>query len=232
MPRNLIQILTRFKRIIIAIYVYSNLRRPFKKYRIIIARGNDLMKKIYTLRYEVYCEEVKLLNRSEYPERFEKDEYDENSVHFAVLDHKNDVIGTVRLIKKSNLQFPTITEYKLEDQLKDIDKDHLVEISRFMVKKEFRKTMLMVDICKAIYLYSKKNGINFWLGCAERWFIHSMNQLFGPLNIIKEPKFCFNAMNYPFILGLDEAERNVKRISSVLNKYFNENVKNIQVYEY
>ncbi|MFC1687446.1 GNAT family N-acyltransferase [Patescibacteria group bacterium] len=205
------------------------MRRPFKKYRIVKAESDDMIKKVYKLRYEIYCNEVKLLNGEECNDRVESDEFDIHSIHLAVLDRKNEVVGTVRLIKNSILGLPTINEFKLSERLEKVNKEKTLEISRFMVKKNFRKTMLMVDMCKAVYQYTKQNDYHYMLGCAEKWFIISMNQLFGPLNVIGDPKFCFNAMNHPFILGVEEAERNNRKISKVLHKYFSESSGNIEI---
>jgi N-acyl-L-homoserine lactone synthetase len=216
------------KKFLIDLYIYLNLKRPFKKYHIERVESDKVMKKIYKLRYDIYCKEVKLLSEKECKEEFEKDVFEDKSTHFVVLNKKNEVVGTVRLIKFSELGLPTIDEFDLHKQLEKIDKNKTLEISRFMVRKDYRKTMLMVDMCKAVYQYTKINNYNYMMGCAERWFIKSMNQLFGPLNIIGDPKFCFNAMNYPFILGVDEAERNGKAISMVLFKYFASRDSNIK----
>lgn len=209
------------KKILIAAYIYYNLKRPFKKYSIVLVKDDRMMKKLYKLRYDIYCEDVHLLKKENYPEKIEKDEYDDHSIHFAVLNREKEVVGTIRLIKNSELNLPTIDEFDLHKTFNEIPRNGIVEISRFMVRKDFRKTMLMVDLCKTVYLYCKKNNYEYILGCAEKWFIKSLNQLMGPLNIIGEPKFCFNAINYPFLLGVEEAERNVSKISKILLKYFN-----------
>lgn len=217
------------KRFFIDAYIYANLKRPFKKYSIERVDSDEVMKKIYKLRYDIYCKEVKLLSEQECRDQYEKDEFDPKSIHLVVLNKKREVVGTVRLIKNSDFGLPTIDEFDLQTKLEKINKDKVLEISRFMVKRDYRKTMLMVDMCKAVYQYTKENNYDYMMGCAEKWFIRSMNQLFGPLNIISDPKFCFNAMNYPFIIGVEEAERNTLRISKVLYKFFLEKSDHIKL---
>jgi len=209
------------------LYLRYYLNRPFKKYSIEVVNDPDTLHKIFNLRYEIYCLRDKLLKPDNYPDGIEKDEYDDSSVHFAIFDHKRNVVGTVRLIKYTSKLFPTESEFELQSKLSKIPHEKMVEISRFLLIPEFRKTMLMIDLCKSIYLYSKKNEIDYWLGCAENWFIDALNKLFGPLDIIGDPHVCFNAMNYPFTLLVAVAEKNVKMRNKVLFWYFTHQTSNL-----
>ena len=62
----------------------------------------DLLLETYRLRYAVYCKETKFLEHEKYPDKIEKDEYDEHSIHFAALDDRGDIVGTLRLIRPSD----------------------------------------------------------------------------------------------------------------------------------
>ena len=62
---------------------------------------------IYKLRYDIYCEEKRWLDSSNYLKRIEYDKYDENSLHFGAFDVNNILVGSVRLIfPESNMPIP------------------------------------------------------------------------------------------------------------------------------
>ena len=216
-----------YKNKIFSLYLLAQLFAPIKnKYTIKISNDQKTLNEVFKLRYKIYCLVDKLLNAEDYPSGIEKDEFDDFSINFAAFDSENKAIGTLRLIKDSKLGFPTEKEFDLFNNLKNIPHDEMVEISRFLIDKNYRKGLLMLDLAKAIYLYSRDNNVNYWLGCAEEWFIKKINFLWGPIEIIGKPKFCFNAMNYPFILKLKDAEKNVKNKSNILLYYFNKKTKN------
>jgi len=188
------------------IYLFLYLKRPFKKYDIIVS-GKNVPEKYYKFRYWIYCKIDKLIDKADTYSDEERDRYDDVSVHIFALNKEDEVIGTVRLIKYTNLGLPTIKEFNLEDRLEKVPRDKVMEISRFMVHPDYRKSMLFIDLCKAVFLVSKEQNIDFWTGCAESWFINGLERLYGEVEIISEPKFCFNAMNYPFFIEIDKIEK-------------------------
>lgn len=205
------------------------LRRPYKKYHIELVNTDRQREEIYHLRFEIYCLRDKLLRPEDYPNGMECDKYDGDSIHFIVYDTKKKPVGTVRLILQTDNGFPTEDEFMLESIVKKIQPKTIAEVSRFLVVPEYRKSLLMVDLCKTVYLYSKKNGIDFWVGCVENWFLDSLNRLLGPIDVVSQPKFCFNAMNYPFLLPLATAEKNVLEKGKGLFYYFTHLGNNIKI---
>lgn len=218
-------IVNNFLAFIGGVYLFFYLRRPFKEYTILLVTNEELLKKVYEFRYHIYCVTDKLLNAEEYYEREEYDKYDKYSYQFAVLDNTNQVIGTFRLIKDSEYGFPTEHEFNLVNVPPE-SRGATVEISRLMVSREFRKTMLLLDILRVIFIFSKTNNIKYWYGCAETWFIKTLDKILGPLEVINKPRHCFNAVNYPFIFSMNELIKNVQLKSALLLHFFNHQPKN------
>lgn len=101
----------------------------------------ELLNEIYRLRFKVYCEELNFLNPANYPDGLEIDEYDPYSIHFAAIDHEDEVIGTIRLIKGADIPFPIEVHCRLNVKINGngLHRKNLVEISRLAVSKKYRK---------------------------------------------------------------------------------------------
>ncbi len=100
--------------------------------------GNGELEKVYRLRYKVYCEEWGFEEKKDYPEGIERDVYDERSTHFAAI-REGQIIGTVRLIHNSDRGLPIEQHTRIDEDLSDLDRDKVAEISRLAVSKDFRK---------------------------------------------------------------------------------------------
>lgn len=210
------------------IYLVYYLSRPIRYYKIEYISDEREKEKIYKLRYHLYCEVYHLLSEGDYLNKLETDEYDKFSDQFAVYDRAGKMIGTFRMIRNSSIGFPTEKEYDLK--LSEEKKKNMVEISRVMVSPGYKKTMLFIDILKAINLYSKKNNVKYWLGCGEQWFLNGLKSLFSNMQMIGDGKFCFNAINYPFLYDVVETSEIVKKKKYLLYYYFNkQSKKNIVV---
>lgn len=213
------------------VYLYLYLHRPFKKHTITRATNNkDIVNEIFKIRYFLYCVQDRLLNPKDYPDGVEFNNDDDRSEQFAVFNPQSEIVGTFRLIKPNGRKFPTEQEFGLSSIFTNNSIRHkTVEISRFMVRSEYRKTMLLLDMLKTIYLFSKRNGIEYWHGCAEQWFINTLNKVIGPLRIIDKPKFYYNAINYPFLFKVSEIEFNVKNKNSLIYYFFVHQTNNITI---
>ncbi len=109
-------------------------------FRFFRVNTDDMMAKYYRLRYEIYCHETGFLPAEEYPDGFEKDEYDEHSIHFVAADKDDNVIGTLRLIRDSVDGFPLEQHCPNYDRSKiDFPRSGLAEISRLTVSKDWRR---------------------------------------------------------------------------------------------
>lgn len=101
--------------------------------------SEDLLKETFRIRYEIYCLECGFLDPANYPDGLEIDKYDPHSIHFAAIANE-EVIGTVRLVKNSDLGFP-LEEHcpVLTIDRESIPRDSLVEVSRLALRKSFRR---------------------------------------------------------------------------------------------
>ena len=106
------------------------------------------LKKSFSLRHKVYCEELGYEPTRE--SRLEYDEYDSRAVHFAVI-HKGSGIfaGTVRLVFENDQQELPFKKHLInfKENVKDINvarlkKRRMCEVSRLAVPSEFRKRKL------------------------------------------------------------------------------------------
>jgi len=115
-----------------------------------VSRDDPLMEEIYRLRYKVYCDEWGFEKPEDHPDGLEHDRFDEYSVHFAAIDRKGDVIGTVRIILESSLGFPIQHHCTIDQELQrrvaakvpDAARSRFGEISRLAVSKDYRRRSL------------------------------------------------------------------------------------------
>ena len=117
--------------------------------------SEELLKEIYRVRYEVYCQECGFLPTSDYPDGLEIDAFDKHSIHFAACADGN-VIGTSRLVMNSKLGYP-LNEHCKEISINECElpKDGLVEVSRLALRKSFRRRI--EDGIYAVESYLKKS---------------------------------------------------------------------------
>jgi len=97
---------------------------------------------LYSLRYQVYCEERGFIPKDRYPDGRESDQYDDNSLHFGAYLSGGQVAGTVRLIKDDAVQqLPLFVKCDINeaDLPADISGANSAEISRLAVSKEVRR---------------------------------------------------------------------------------------------
>lgn len=100
----------------------------------------ELFMKIARLRYEVYCEECKYLEQSDYESGLETDDFDDRSVHVAAQNRDNEVVGTVRLVLAGNGDaFPFEEHCTVFPDFVFPPKELCGEVSRLIVKKNLRR---------------------------------------------------------------------------------------------
>ncbi len=94
----------------------------------------------YSIRYQVYCEEMGFENKDDFPMEQEFDSYDNHSSHFIVRHKQSGQwIGAMRLIFKTGQLLPIEQHCVLHE---DIEKDisgQSVELSRLCLVKEIRR---------------------------------------------------------------------------------------------
>lgn len=94
----------------------------------------------YSIRYQVYCEEMGFENKDDFPLEQEFDEYDNNSTHFIVRTRQTGQwIGAMRMILKKDNLLPLEKHCTLNTTIKDDLFNGSVEISRLCLVKDVRR---------------------------------------------------------------------------------------------
>lgn len=99
----------------------------------------ELKKKIFRLRYEVYALEFGFENPLDFPDKLEKDGYDAHSIHFVAFNEDEEVVGTVRMILDSEKGFPVEHASKITEFHNKPTPEHITEVSRLAVSKLLRR---------------------------------------------------------------------------------------------
>lgn len=195
----------------------------FKQYIFKEVQTDKEREDYFRLRYDVYCIEKKYLPKNKYPNELEKDKYDSSSKHFIVKFVTSDkVVGAVRIIMNQDVG---VQAGEYVEMPSNIDLLKLAEISRFLVKKEFRSSNHEVNFLlgKGLYEYSLKNGIEYWIAVmyTETWRIFSRIGL--PFITIAPPIAWKPAPNYnvvPLLLNLLECMIFLKHTNPFLYRLF------------
>ncbi|MGK7950603.1 MAG: GNAT family N-acyltransferase [Xenococcaceae cyanobacterium] len=74
-----------------------NITQHFDKYfQLIVANTAELKQEVFSIRYQVYCEELNFEPAENFPNGLEKDIYDERSIHY-LLQHRPKIYFTQSL---------------------------------------------------------------------------------------------------------------------------------------
>ncbi len=101
-----------------------------------------LMEMIYRLRFEVYAKQCNFINEDDYPQELESDEYDDNSIHFAAINPRGMVVATARIILPRARLSPLLKTFPHLASEYDPESEMIAEISRFMICKRSRHSVI------------------------------------------------------------------------------------------
>jgi len=102
----------------------------------------------YSIRYQVYCEEMGFENKNDFPLKKEFDENDDEgrSVHFIVKNKKTKKwVGAMRLIFKQDTLLPIEKNCKLDEKINIANSYGVVELSRLCLLKDIRRGFKDID---------------------------------------------------------------------------------------
>lgn len=111
----------------------------------------------FSIRYQVYCEELGFENKADFPLEQEYDAYDDRSIHFIVR-HKDTGawVGAMRLIFKNNQPLPMEKNCNLDEHIEYSNSYQSVELSRLCLVKEIRRRLTDIDPPLGITEYSNE----------------------------------------------------------------------------
>ena len=171
-----------------------------------IAKSQKDITEVYQLRWKIYSEE-KFINPDDYPSKMFNDKYDKFTTNFTALQN-SELIGVARLIFYSTIGLPTFNSHNIiiPETIKSL-KD-VVEIGRFMIKKEYRALNHEITFGLSNELYRfliSTNKIKWVLAEMPEKLVFLFNELGFIFNILneKEPTD-FNMSERSIISGYHE----------------------------
>ena len=156
----------------------------------------------YSIRYQVYCEEMEFEKKHCFPRKLEFDDHDQHSVHFIVR-HKSSGrwVGAVRLILKNDQLLPIEQLCSIQEQKGKNVVMQSAELSRLCVIKEIRRGIEDLDpphgIDDKIYAYKERHKVKQLL--YKRQNINR-SVMWGLLNAAMEYCCLNNIDNWYFII--------------------------------
>ena len=94
----------------------------------------------YSIRYQVYCEEMGFENKDDFPLEQEFDEYDSHSTHFIVRTrHTKQWVGAMRMVFKNDQLLPVEKHCTLNKIINNDIFNRSIEISRLCLVKNIRR---------------------------------------------------------------------------------------------
>jgi N-acyl amino acid synthase of PEP-CTERM/exosortase system len=120
----------------------TDLLIPYFRFQRLVSERHevDLFAEIAKLRFEVYCDECKFLDKTDYENGEETDHFDERAIHIAAQNLQGGVVGTIRLVLASTRQaFPFEEHCSIHPEFSFPPREESGEISRLIVKKSYRR---------------------------------------------------------------------------------------------
>lgn len=111
-----------------------------KHFEVVLADTESARRIHYQIRYQVYCLEEGFEDHMNFPNREERDEWDENSVHFLVRSKITDEwVAAMRLVLPSPKGFPLEQICKVDPSVASpMLGDSVVEVSRLCIVDNYR----------------------------------------------------------------------------------------------
>ena len=177
-----------------------------KMYTYRMVESTEEKKLIYKLRYDIYCEEKKWLDSSNYLRCIENDKYDDSSLHFGAFDINNVLVGSVRLIlPKNGMAIPIEKAFGFYPDCNQ----KKVEISRLVIPKDRRGFNILGGLLREIYNWGITNDITHAYAIVENDLLKYINRKGYPFKPITEGKDYFGAYTIPICLILSDVKDRV-----------------------
>ncbi|MDP1853757.1 MAG: PEP-CTERM/exosortase system-associated acyltransferase [Candidatus Omnitrophota bacterium] len=179
-----------------------------------LVSSRELQEEIYRLRFQIYVKENDFISCEDCQDNKESDKFDDYSIHIAAIDKKGVLAGAVRLVLDSEYGFPMekYCHYPLFAKYKEANRENIAEISRLVIRKEYRigqwndpyhviigKTKgaikeskctispILFGLYGVAYQESKRRNITHWCAAME-------DSLY---NLVDTHGFVFNALGEP-----------------------------------
>jgi N-acyl-L-homoserine lactone synthetase len=205
-------------------YLYRNLifwlfyKQIFNDFHFYIVTDEKEKVDIYRLRYQVYCEEYGYIDIKNHPDKLEKDEYDPYSDYLVIRDKKNEIAATVRIIRNSSVGFPIIKHFTTNLDLQNINKNNVVEISRLIVAKKYRRKQLILFLLKGLSVYAINKNISHAYCVIDEKLHPLLLKMHVPVRIIGD-KQLYQGVTFPCMIVISEWIEEVRK-SKIIQSFF------------
>lgn len=112
------------------------------------ATSNELLDKVYRLRYKSYVQDIKVADPTLFPGQRHVDPQDSWSIHALALDNEDNAVGTLRLVLNSQIGFQTLEAASPEQRAKLAASRKLAELSRLALADPYARAS--ADIWSAL----------------------------------------------------------------------------------
>lgn len=172
-------------------------------YKLINVTSIEMLNRVYNFRYQIMCTELNIVFAND--EELEYDKYDKYSDHFAILDEKDDICASMRLIHNSPIGYPTEEYLELSEDIKIYNRKKLGELSRIFIhsnKRNFKDSKIILNKMMKELAYDKikEYDIDYVYGSVEAAFLRLINMCKIPYISIGDSKVYNGANRYPVIL--------------------------------
>jgi len=179
-------------------------------YRFIQIQDAGQMAMACKLRYQVYCEEKKWLDKADYPSCEEKDSYDSHSAVFLAFDPDGNAAGTARLIlKDDDISLPIGLNFQIGMR----NFDRCCEISRLAVPRNLRRGNVSIGLIRMLtrYILDQRDSLEHLYISVEERFLLALNLLGLEFVPVGPAAFCCGDVLVPTRLIVSELESSLRK---------------------
>ena len=185
-----------------------------------IVNQPEELRRIYRLRYSVYCEERAFLCAEQYPEGLEIDGYDARSRCFAAFDRNDEVAGSVRLVlDAAGYGFPYQQHCRLFEGVTLPPSRVAGEVSRLVLNQNCRTPpgggntgTVILTVYRQMYQYSLQHGIEYWYAAMERPLLRMLRRIGVEFQRIG-PAVDYYGPVAPYLLELSALQRRLAEVN-------------------
>lgn len=192
------------------------------KYHFLYVTKEEILDKVHRFRYKVMHEELGWIGSNTNGK--ERDNYDDYCDQFAILNCKEEICATIRLIHHSPIGYPTERFLDLSQPQYQFNRDKLAEMSRIFIDPKHRnmretKIFLNAFVKSLVYEKMKEHGIEYCYGMMEQKFIKLVNMFKIPYQPIGELQGEYDKFKYPSMMQLKELEKLNPQLEKHWEKY-------------
>lgn len=178
-----------------------------------VLTSKEELETAFSLRYEVFCVEKGIADPGKYPNKMETDEYDDKSLHVAVLDEYEEIIAYARLVLPCDV-FPIERTNTLPSCFK---RNTAVESSRGLVVKDKRHSDVIWHLSNSIYAFCRDNGFEHILSFSNSIMYNGYKKRDFPFEYVGEPVVFHGHKSFPLVIKVVHNNLDFTRKQQSLN---------------